>query len=171
MKMSNESSDDWESSSEHEHELDFDQPSIKGIPEHMGGQIYKSLHSPSSKDKFKVLYLMLVQKIKISSELVPLWHYLEAEHVHLLAKQLAQLISAGEHIETNIVRKCYEIIVRISRHHRVKDKSKATFTQWVLACKPNELTDIHVIFAFLTLHDETYKLGKGPGGTGLLTNN
>lgn len=98
-----------------------------------------------------------------------LWHFLNADHVFLLAKQLATLIKHDEELETHVVRQCYEIIVRLTRHYKVKDKTAAVYTQWVLQSNPEELQAVHVIFSYLVMHDANYQLGCGAGGAGHLS--
>jgi len=110
-----------------------------------------------------MLYYTLKHIIRSPNGPVFAWQYLTVEHLGRLAKQLASLIQRQVALKLSMVRECYEIIVKLSRHYRVKDKTKPMYTQWILASNPDELHDLHVIYKYLFKND--YR----SAGTGRLT--
>ena len=160
-------SDEWQSDSD---ELNLDAPTIKGLPGCMGEQIYRLLHTSSpTKGEFMLLFLQLKTMIQSPSGPSFQWQYLDPKQIFLLSKQLAGLIERKIELETRIVRECYQIIITLSRHYKVKDKTKAVYTQWILQSNREELKALHIIFSYLVRYDPNYSLGSGAGGTGHLS--
>jgi hypothetical protein len=155
------SDDEWEEST---FDMDNPPPQVKGLTADVGRKLHTLLMEQSpTKDTFTMLYYTL--KLMVHSPTGPVftWQYLTNDHVHLLAKQLATLLRHQVQIKTSMVQECYEIIIKISRHFRVKDKTKSVYTQWILASSPDELNDLHVIYKYLS------KNNYRGGGTGRLS--
>lgn len=141
--------------------MDPPSPRVNGLSGDFGRQLYSQLMEQTpTKDTFTMLYYTLKQSIRSPNGPVFAWQYLTVDHIGRLAKQLATLLQQEVELKLSMVRECYEIIVKLSRHYRVKDKTKPAYTQWLLASKPDELNDLHVIYKFLSKNN--YR-GSGTG--------
>jgi hypothetical protein len=146
-------------------------PQVSGLSPDIGRKLYLLLMKDlPTKDNLILLFYTLKLILHSPNGPVFAWQYLTEDHVRHLAKHLATLLRNKVELKTLMVRECYEIIIRISRHFRVKDHTKGVYTQWILAASSGELTDLHVIYKYLSEHDNKYGLNGACkyAGTGCL---